>query len=109
MNVMQALKRQIKVARKLYLATHRAAKTRWIVADQRELITKLRVWGQPTLDAERSLQEYISALEPLEDNAGLGKSAKPKIRKPKSLKHTEVLPTITSTCLYLRYAILSKF
>ena len=65
---MQALKRQIKVACKLYLATHRAAKTRWIVADQRELITKLSVWGQPTLDAERSLQEYISALEPLEDN-----------------------------------------
>lgn len=61
-------KRQIKVAYKLFLAGHRAAKARRIVADQRELIAKLKVWGQSTLDAEWLLQYYIGALGRLEDH-----------------------------------------
>ena len=59
-------KRQIKVAYKLILAAHCTAETRRILADQRELIAKLKVWGQPTFDAERSLQQYIAMLKWLE-------------------------------------------
>jgi hypothetical protein len=48
------------------LAAFRVAKAKRIVADQRVLIARLRAAGQPTLDAESSLQIYLSALKLLE-------------------------------------------
>jgi hypothetical protein len=51
---------------KLALAAYRVAEARRIVASQRDLIAKLQALGRPTLDAERLLQSYLSALENLE-------------------------------------------
>jgi hypothetical protein len=53
---------------KLIVAAHRAAEARKIVAGQSELIMRLKASGQPTLDAERALQTYVSALKHLEDH-----------------------------------------
>ncbi len=51
------------------MAAQRAAEARRIVDSQRDLIAKLSAAGLPTLDAERSLQVYISSLTLLEDHA----------------------------------------
>ncbi len=51
---------------KLVLATSRAAEARRIVAGQLLLIETLKASGQPTFEAERSLQLYVSALGALE-------------------------------------------
>ena len=51
---------------KLVLAAGRAAEARRIVAGQQLLIETLKASGQPTLEAERSLQLYVSALGVLE-------------------------------------------
>ncbi len=51
---------------KVILAAHRAAEARQIVADQYELIVRLKASGYPTLDAERALETYVSALKHLE-------------------------------------------
>ncbi|SRR5271167_4206377 len=51
---------------KLVLAAGRAAEARRIVAGQQLLIETLKASGQPTLEAERSLQLYVSALGALE-------------------------------------------
>jgi len=52
---------------KLILAASRTAEARRIIAAQHELIAKLTALGQPTLDAERSLQTYASSFKLLED------------------------------------------
>ena len=49
-------------------AAFRVARAKRIVADQRVLIANLRAAGQPTLDAESSLQIYLTALKSLEDH-----------------------------------------
>jgi protein-disulfide isomerase-like protein with CxxC motif len=54
---------------KLILAVQRIAEARQIVTDQRALIEKLKAAGHPTLDAERALPMYLSALKHLEDHA----------------------------------------
>ena len=51
------------------LAAFRVARAKRLVADQRVLIARLRAAGQPTLDAESSLQTYLSALTLLEAHA----------------------------------------
>lgn len=51
---------------KLVVAESRTAEARLIVAQQSELIAKLKASGQPSLDAERTLVTYISALKHLE-------------------------------------------
>jgi nucleoid DNA-binding protein len=51
---------------KLVLAAGRAAEARRIVAGQQLLIETLKASGQPTLEAVRSLQLYMSALGTLE-------------------------------------------
>jgi hypothetical protein len=50
---------------KLVVAEGRTAEARQIVAQQSELIAKLKALGQPTLDAEQTLLTYISALKHL--------------------------------------------
>jgi hypothetical protein len=52
----------------LIVAAVRLARAREIVANQRALIAKLRVLGQPTEDAEKSLQSYESSLRHLEEH-----------------------------------------
>ncbi len=56
---------------KLVVAEGRTAEARQIVARQSELIAKLKASGQPTLDAERTLLTYISALKHLEAHAAI--------------------------------------
>jgi hypothetical protein len=51
---------------KLVVAEGRTAEARRIVARQSELIEKLTASGQPSLEAERTLLIYISALKHLE-------------------------------------------
>jgi hypothetical protein len=53
---------------KFIVAAHWVAEARRIVADQRELIMTLMASRRPTLEAERALQTYLSALKHLEDN-----------------------------------------
>ena len=67
---------------KLVLAEKRLAEAGRIVAGQRALIEKLKESKLPTLDAERSLQMYISSLTHL-----LAHERKLKENKP----HTETL------------------
>ena len=50
------------------LAGRRAAEAQRIVADQQALIAQLKASKQATLDAERSLQLYVSSLKHLEDH-----------------------------------------
>jgi len=52
---------------KLIVAAHRVAEARRIVAEQHQLIAKLKAFGRPTLDAERTLQMYVGSLKHLED------------------------------------------
>jgi len=51
---------------KLVVAEGRTAEARQIVAQQSELIAKLKSSGQPSLAAESALLTYISALKHLE-------------------------------------------
>ena len=67
---------------KLVMAEHRLAEAGRIVARQRALVEKLKESKLPTLDAERSLQMYISSLTHL-----LAHERKLKENKP----HTETL------------------
>ena len=53
---------------KLILAAFRAAEARRIVANQRGLIAVLQAKGEPTLEAERMLEVYLSSLKLLEDH-----------------------------------------
>lgn len=50
----------------MILAAERAAEARRIVARQEQLIAVLKASGQPTLEAEQTLQLYTSALKVLE-------------------------------------------
>jgi len=47
------------------VAAARVVFARRIVADQQQTIEKLKVLGQPTLDAQNALQTYVSLLEHL--------------------------------------------
>lgn len=51
---------------KLGVAERRTAEARQIVARQQELIAKLKALGQPTVEAELTLQTYVSALKLIE-------------------------------------------
>ena len=51
---------------KLIVAAQRAAEARRVVANQRDLIAKLKASGHPASDAEQLLQTYVSMLEHLE-------------------------------------------
>ncbi len=51
---------------KLIVASMRTAEARRAVDNQRGLIARLKVAGQPTLEAEQSLQTYLSMLRHLE-------------------------------------------
>ena len=53
---------------KLILAALRAAEARRIVANQRGLIAVLKAKGESTLQAEATLQMYLSSLKLLEDH-----------------------------------------
>jgi hypothetical protein len=53
---------------KLIVAQQRVAEARRIVADQHELIARLKASENPTVDAERSLQTYVRSLKHLEDH-----------------------------------------
>ena len=52
----------------LIVASARLAQARQIVGGQRELIAKLRLDGQPTVEAEKTLQTYESSLRHLEEH-----------------------------------------
>ncbi len=51
---------------KLAAAERRTAEARQIVARQQELVAKLKALGQPTVEAELTLQTYMSALKLIE-------------------------------------------
>ena len=51
---------------KLIVTATRAAEARRIIANQDELIASLKASAQSTLDAEKSLKSYISALKHLQ-------------------------------------------
>jgi len=51
---------------KLSVAERRTAEARQIVAQQQELVARLKALGQPSFDAELTLQTYISALKLIE-------------------------------------------
>jgi hypothetical protein len=69
---------------KLVVTAHRTAEARRIVGDQHKLIERLKALGHPTLDAERALQTYVSALKHLEDHERrLGKEGEAKKRETK--------------------------
>ncbi len=53
---------------KLILAAYRAAEARRAVENQRGLIAVLKAKGKPTVDAEATLQVYLSSLKLLEDH-----------------------------------------
>ena len=53
----------------LVLLAQRVATARKIVADQQALIARLAAAGEPTVEAEKTLQTYLSALRHLEDHA----------------------------------------
>jgi len=53
----------------LVLLTERVAIAREIVAEQQAVIAKLAESGQSTVEAEKTLQTYLSALRHLEDHA----------------------------------------
>jgi hypothetical protein len=64
---------------KQVLAAQRVAEARRIVVEQQALIERLKAEGRPTLEAERSLQSYESALKHLEAHErSLRESRKPK-------------------------------
>jgi hypothetical protein len=52
----------------LIAAAARLARAREIVANQRALVAQLRALGQPTEDAEKSLQMYESSFRHLEEH-----------------------------------------
>jgi hypothetical protein len=52
----------------LIVAATRLARARDIVANQHTLIARLRFLGQPTDDAEKSLQSYESSIRHLEQH-----------------------------------------
>ena len=52
----------------LIVAATRLARAREIVTNQHALIAKLRALGQPSEDAEKSLQSYESSLRHLEEH-----------------------------------------
>ena len=52
----------------LISAAHRAGEARRIVANQQELIARLKASGHPTLDAKLALRTYVSALKHLENH-----------------------------------------
>jgi hypothetical protein len=51
---------------RLALAAARVAEAQRLVTNQRDLIVSLQALRRPTIDAERLLQTYLSALEHLE-------------------------------------------
>jgi hypothetical protein len=51
---------------KLVVAALHSAQAKRIVANQRDLIARLKAAGHPTSDAEQMLQTYLSMLEHLE-------------------------------------------
>ena len=73
---------------KLILAAGRAAEARRIVARQEQFIAGLKASGQPTREAEQTLQLYMSALKTLEGHEQklreerLAKRRETKKRKP---------------------------
>ena len=75
----------------MILAAHRMAEARRIVADQHELIEKLKASKQPVFGAERSLQIYLSSLKLLEVQE---RSIKEERRTKKSAikKHGKLRP-----------------
>jgi hypothetical protein len=75
----------------LIVAAQRLVKARRIVADQNELIARRKALGQPTLDAERALETYRSALKHLEDHESRVRNegkAKKRERKQKQNRPT---------------------
>ena len=72
---------------KFIVAARRAGEARQMVANQHALIARLKASGHPTLDAERALRTYISALKHLEDHERrVRKEGKAKNAKPKRLE-----------------------
>ncbi len=71
---------------KLILATFRTAEARRIVAHQRGLIAVLKAKGESTLQAEATLQMYLSSLKLLEDQEW-------KIRQERKAKKGETKKT----------------
>ena len=67
---------------KLVVAALRSAQAKRIVANQRDLIARLKAAGHPTSDAEQMLQTYLSMLEHLEAH-------QQKLREQRRAKKTE--------------------
>jgi hypothetical protein len=72
---------------KLIVAAHQVAEASRIVAEQHQLIAKLKAFKRPTLDAERALKAYLSSLKHLEDHERkIRMEDKPKKRETKKLQ-----------------------
>jgi len=67
---------------KLIVAAHRAAEARRAVENQRGRIAVLKAKGESTLEAEATLQMYLSSLKLLEDHES-------KIRQERKAKKSE--------------------
>lgn len=81
------IRRRIRIRKspKLILAAQRVAEARKIVADQEQLIERLRTLGKPTLKAEQYLQVCMSALKDVEDyERGLREAREAKIREARN-------------------------
>jgi hypothetical protein len=71
---------------KLAMAKSHTAEAKRIVAQQRDLIARLKALGQPVLEAEVTLQTYLSALKHLEEHERKVRTAiiKHETKKPPS-------------------------
>jgi hypothetical protein len=67
---------------KLVVAALRSAQARRVVANQRDLIARLKAAGHPTSEAEQLLQTYLSMLKHLEAH-------QQKLRDQRKAKKTE--------------------
>ena len=72
----------------MIVAAHRAAEARRAVENQRGLIAVLKAKGESTVEAEATLQMYLSSLKLLEDHEQRirkkRKAKKGETKKPKS-------------------------
>ena len=71
---------------KLIVAAHRAAEARRAVENQRVIIAVLKAKGELTLEAEATLQMYLSALKLLESHEW-------KVRQERKAKKGETKKT----------------
>lgn len=76
---------------KLVAAERHTAKARQITAQQHDLIARLKALGQPTVDAELTLQTYVSALSLIEAHEDRMR-AEVSARKHETKRHRRFRP-----------------